>query len=250
MSKLIDMTNWIMKEHGVPDSRLMVIKRVENNSRGQARWLCKCECGNEIIVEGRDLRNGHTKSCGCLQKERASEASFVDIKNKKFGKLTALYPLQEERGHDKVVIWHCICECGNEINVPGTYLRNGNTQSCGCLGSSRGENKIQELLKNNHFIFEKQKRFENCKDKSFLPFDFYVNNKYIIEYDGKQHFYYSTGWSTEEKFKETQKHDKIKNQYCFDNNIPIIRIPYTHYNDLCLEDLMLETSQFLLKQEE
>lgn len=251
MSKLIDMTGWIMSEHGVPDSRLTVIDRGENDFQGHARWNCKCECGNECYnIDGRDLRTGHTKSCGCLQKERTSEASFVDITGKKFGKLTALYSLQEGRGHDKVVIWHCRCECGNEIDVLGTCLRNNNTKSCGCLGRSAGEFKIRELLKSNSFIFEEQKIFKDCKDKRVLPFDFYINNKYLIEFDGKQHYYFSTGWSTEEKFFETQKHDKIKNQYCFKHHIPIIRIPYWHYDDLCIEDLMLETSQFLLKQEE
>lgn len=251
MGRFINMTGWIMKEHGVPDSRLTVIKIGENSHSGHIRWHCKCECGNECHnIDGRDLRNGHTKSCGCLQKERTSEASFKDIAGKRFGKLIALYPLQEGRGHDKMVIWHCKCDCGNECDVIGTYLRTNGTKSCGCLGHSTGEWKIQKLLEDNSFIFEKEKKFEDCKDKQALRFDFYVNNKYIIEYDGKQHFCYSTGWSTEAKFFETQKHDKMKNQYCFNNNIPIIRIPYWHYDNLCLEDLMPETSHFLLKYEE
>ena len=82
-----------------------------------------------------------------------------------------------------------------------------------------------------------------------LPFDFYVNNEYIIEYDGEQHFRFSgKGRNDEEHFNKTKEHDEIKNQYCFDNNIPIIRIPYTHYDNLYLEDLMPETSKFLIKK--
>jgi hypothetical protein len=52
---------------------------------------------------------------------------------------------------------------------------------------------------------------------------------------------------TEEKFKYTQEHDSFKNQWCKDNNIPLIRIPYTHLKDLCLEDLLLETSKYIVQ---
>ena len=76
MGKFIDMTGWVMSEHGVPDSRLTVIKRVENyvspkTGYQSARFLCECSCveHNQIIAVGSDIRNGHTKSCGCLDRE-------------------------------------------------------------------------------------------------------------------------------------------------------------------------------------
>lgn len=78
-------------------------------------------------------------------------------------------------------------------------------------------------------------------------FDFYVNEKYIIEYDGETHYQYNLhGWHNEEQLKAQQERDIIKNQWCKDNNIPLIRIPYTHLKDLKLEDLLLETSQFII----
>ena len=61
MSKLIDIT-------GKKFNSLLVIKRVENEEKGRARWLCKCDCGNETIVRGSNLKNGAVKSCGCLRK--------------------------------------------------------------------------------------------------------------------------------------------------------------------------------------
>lgn len=64
MGKLIDLTG---QEFG----RLAVVERVANNKRKEAMWLCRCECGNEVIVRGTSLRDGNTKSCGCLQKEAA-----------------------------------------------------------------------------------------------------------------------------------------------------------------------------------
>ena len=74
-----DLTGWIMSEHGVADSRLIVIKQAEDyvgsNGKRKARYLCKCNCGSNksILACASDIKNGHTLSCGCLQKERASK---------------------------------------------------------------------------------------------------------------------------------------------------------------------------------
>lgn len=67
MSKLIDLT-------GQKFGRLTVIERANNSKDGRTRWKCVCECGSgkEVVVTGVDLRNGHSKSCGCIQKEIAS----------------------------------------------------------------------------------------------------------------------------------------------------------------------------------
>ena len=61
MTRMIDMTGLIC-------GRLTVIKRIPSDGNS-ARWLCQCECGNEIVVKGYDLRRGHTKSCGCYHTE-------------------------------------------------------------------------------------------------------------------------------------------------------------------------------------
>lgn len=53
---------------------LTVISRVPNDKHGRAKWLCKCDCGNETVVQGNHLREGQTKSCGCLRAELVSKA--------------------------------------------------------------------------------------------------------------------------------------------------------------------------------
>lgn len=60
-----------MSEHGVPNSRLTVIQRINNDKNKGTKWLCRCSCKehNEVIVEGAQLRNGNTLSCGCIHKE-------------------------------------------------------------------------------------------------------------------------------------------------------------------------------------
>lgn len=66
MGKVIDLT-------GQKFNRLTVLERAENSKCGKARWLCRCECGNEVIVLGSSLTSGHTKSCGCLSREKFLE---------------------------------------------------------------------------------------------------------------------------------------------------------------------------------
>ena len=70
MDKFIDMTGWVMREHGVPDSRLAVICRAENRKNGTVRWQCQCSCGSTVVADGTKLRSGKIKSCGCYSKER------------------------------------------------------------------------------------------------------------------------------------------------------------------------------------
>jgi hypothetical protein len=56
--------------------KLTVIKETkERNKEGRICWTCQCECGNAVDVDGKSLRNGNTKSCGCLQKERTSQSN-------------------------------------------------------------------------------------------------------------------------------------------------------------------------------
>ena len=70
-------------------------------------------------------------------------------------------------------------------------------------------------------------------------FDFYVDNKYLIEFDGFQHFDPISEWYRPE-------YDKYKDQWCKDNNIPLIRIPYTKLDTLTIEDIKLETSEYVI----
>ena len=100
------------------------------------------------------------------------------------------------------------------------------------------------MLSKNNLSFIYQYRFSDLKTKEF---DFYINNEYIIEYDGQQHFDIVANWGDKEKFIRTRLSDKEKNQYCFNNNIPLIRIPYNA--EYTIEDLKLETTRFLLTPE-
>jgi hypothetical protein len=78
--------------------------------------------------------------------------------------------------------WECLCKCGKIVIVSGHHLRTGGTKSCGCSKTSFGEQNITEYLKTNNISFISQKQFEDIKS---LKFDFFIENKYLIEFDGK-----------------------------------------------------------------
>ena len=210
-------------------------------------WKCKCICGNEIVVRGNNLTYGDTKNCGCKNAKRMKTVNYKNLCGKVFGELKVIEET-DKRSPNGNVVWKCICACGKEALVDSGSLQSGNTKSCGCL-QSQGELKIRKILEDNNIPFQQQYSFDDCRDKNPLPFDFYVDNKYLIEYDGIHHFFATNGWNTIDRVKATQIHDKIKNKYCLKNNIPLIRIPYTHYGNICLNDLSLSTSNFLISSE-
>ena len=107
-----------------------------------------------------------------------------------------------------------------------------------CKVKSKGEIKIRMWLDNNNIQYENQKRFDDCRNKNPLPFDFYISSiNTIIEYDGRQHFITKpTKCWTKEALESIKKHDLIKNNYCANNNINIIRIKYTNFRSI--EDIL------------
>ena len=192
-------------------------------------WKCRCSCGKICYVNTNNLKI--QKSCG-----HNKGIQYKDISNQRFGKLIAIKPTSE-RKHG-CVVWECQCDCGNICYKTSSTLIGGGAQSCGCL-KSKGEELISKILRKANIPFEQQYNFDR---KIPYFFDFYINNKYLIEYDGIQHFE-QTGW---DKLEDIQQRDLIKNNWCKENNIPLIRIPYTHLNNLVLEDLLLETSSFIV----
>ena len=201
--------------------KLTVIKLAEKNPNLTNRckyYLCQCECGNTVIVQGSALRQGHSTSCGCARKG----TSIKDLTNQKFGKLTVLYKTDKRK--DGSVIWHCKCECGNECDVNGNYLRNGDVKSCGCLKSWK-EIEIESFLKKNKIEYKKEYTFFDLRGKrNPLRFDFAIFNNGIlyclIEYQGQQHYVKDNNWHTE----ELTLYDKMKKEYCIKNNIQLYEL--------------------------
>ena len=227
-------------------NRLLVIEKTAQRKASSVVWKCLCDCGNFCFVTSCDLRLGRVKSCGCLKKEtdRAAKGNVKDLLGQQFGRLKVIArDGSDKRGEAK---WLCQCSCGsNPISVLGSNLRSGHTQSCGCDRASHGEKAIIDLLVKNQIPFIKEYKFN---DLPKLRFDFYITDKqYLIEYDGETHYQYNLhGWHDEGQYLAQQDRDTIKNQYCKERHIPLIRVPYWHLSKLTIEDLQLETSQFIV----
>lgn len=235
--------------------KLIVIKQdVSKNHRVYQQ--CQCDCGNIVSVSGTALRLGQTTSCGCNQRNHIRQLGYnkkLDLTNQKFNLLTPLEPT-DKRTHDgHSVVQKCKCDCGNICYVGATYIKNGNIKSCGCL-HSKGEQKITSLLLNNNIKYEKEKIFKDCIFESGFPakFDFYLPEyNCLIEYDGEQHYRCTNnGQDNNNYFKKLQKRDAIKNQYCKQNNIILIRFPYTDYENMKIEDLLPKTSKYIINKGE
>ena len=225
-----------------------VLYRTISNNPKHTNWKCKCnKCGNEYIIRADTLLK--SKAFGCVH--CAGKNNIKDLTGKIFEDLLVLEATNERK--NGVVVWKC-----QNINTKEIiYLRTDVLQShkagqhskrnINLLSMSKGEIIIFLTLKNNNINFECQKTFNNLKydiTNGIPRFDFWVENKYIIECDGEQH-YTNVDFFNNSTLSIVDK-DIIKNQWCKDNNIPLIRIPYWHLQDLCIEDLLLETSKFII----
>ena len=231
-------------------NKLTVIRRAteEEWPRGSgrhAKWLCKCECGNLTFVQSSELKNGKTKSCGCIAKESAAKLAyklgkehFQDLTGKKFGKLTVI---KQGPYYQKQIQWECKCDCGATTLVRAYYLLNGHTTSCGCNRhwgngqTSKGEEKIISLLKEANIPFEREKTLPDMKKHgNHLRFDFYLPDKKIaLEFNGAAHYQQIDFFhKNKQEFQKRQEYDRYKIGYCLSHGITIYCIPYWELDNL------------------
>ena len=106
---------------------------------------------------------------------------------------------------------------------------------------------MDKILREKKINFKREYKFDDCRDKMPLPFDFAIFNDEeelvgLIELNGQQH-YTEGGWNTKEHLLYVQKHDKIKHRFCEKNKIPFLVIPYQYYDYDKLEKFLI-TSDF------
>lgn len=235
--------------------RLTVVERAPNrvSKSGKTRsimWLCRCDCGVEKAFAARALKTGMTRSCGCLQKERVSDALTLDLVGQRFAHVTVLnrngswrpkcYGEDKRRGGVRAV-WHCRCDCGTEFDAVGESLRNGDVTSCGCSHTSKYESCVAQYFDENGLQYEREKTFQDLSGcgGGFLRFDFYVTlgsgENVLIECQGEQH-YRSTKWfGGDEYLRRLRVHDKMKRTFAEKNGIRLIEVPFklVTYDKIC-----------------
>lgn len=128
--------------------------------------------------------------------------------------------------------------CGTTYETSfSDYVSNMQIRCYACSNKeSKGEFAIRCVLNKYNILFSKGKTYDDCRDVRCLPFDFYVPEyNLLIEFDGQQHFGQYNNFGDYETVK---KHDEIKNKYCKDNNINLLRIPYWDFNKI--EEILLK----------
>lgn len=162
------------------------IKMVGDYTKAHVNTEFECPyCGNIFVTSPIKIWTGHTQSCGCYQKIRAAEGQRIDIAGRKFGKLTAIYRLDEMwKG---CYLWYCICDCGKTKNVSSNYLMAKRVLSCGnCKNFRNGKQTSSMALLLHKMIGRGIHNFKTKIDgeSAWVDIAFSSNNKKIcVEYD-------------------------------------------------------------------
>lgn len=210
-------------------NRLTVLEMLYQESPIKVR--CRCDCGNEITVLKVDVLSGHTQSCGCFQAERASESNYKDLTGyiSEYGVKAIIPKYQNDHG---VWIWEFECPlCGHYFNALPANVKSNEIVCCGCASASTGELIVKHILDEQGITYKTQYTFADCKWKNVLRFDFAIFSDNedllaLLEYDGQQHYESIEYFGGEEAFEKTQIRDEIKNNYCKEHNIKLVRLKY------------------------
>lgn len=243
---------------------LTICDRAPNkeNSR-KARVICKCKCGNYTIINAQGFYDGTTKSCGCYSQQLHSElcrelgkkSKTKDYSNKD-NSYYSFIERTDKKDSNNSFYWIVECKnCGKRYKaVPSQLIsetRRRGANPCDCWKNiSKGVLKIKHILEKSGVSFIQEKTFDDCLSPkgNKLRFDFFLPDyNYLIEYDGEQHFKPTTfgdlKQSGEERLQLNQLYDNIKNDYCKQKNITLIRIPYSKYANLKLQDLIPQENE-------
>jgi hypothetical protein len=203
-------------------------------------------CDYEWETYPQNFTTGQSKCPSCSKRIKYTTESFgkyvSEATNGEYALISGYSNMKK-----KVSIKHLLCGC--EWQVFPRDFKNRSTRCPNCK-SSKGEKKLFDFLTQNNIVFEQQHTNENCKSAYLLRFDFAIFNKdnelvCLLEYDGQHHFkptdFAGRGkeWA-DNQLKEIKEKDKIKNIYCRDNSISLIRIPYWKFEeiDLILNNLL------------
>jgi len=128
-------------EPGLKLGMLTVVEEAEQGSLGSKQWLCKCDCGNHVVLKDNILRKEYINNCGCSSK-------FEDLSGQKYGLLTALERVNPVLPNGRPQ-WLCRCDCGVEKVFSIDYLKDKRVkiQNCGHLRAPKPKPEIEPGMK-------------------------------------------------------------------------------------------------------
>lgn len=154
--------------------------------------------------------------------------TIEDLKND--GRIQGVEILGEYVRNDVKIKCKCL-KCNRIIYITPNHLKRG--EGCRYCKLSKGEKKIEKYLIDNNIKYFTQYKFDDCRMINPLRFDFYLPDYNIcIEYNGKQHYKSVKHFGGTENFERQQQRDNVKRVYCQNNNIKLVEIPYTEFNNI------------------
>lgn len=184
-----------------------------------------CECGNIFYTSWTEFKNSCKRTCNkCSNTQKLTYGEVKEfIENNTSCRLISK---DYNSVHQNIQIR---CSCGNIFETTFRSFRDRYTRACReCRKlKSNLELQVENILNELNLKYKEQYTFENCVNKKKLPFDYYIEEfNLLIEVDGEQHYSQYRFEDNELKFADRIYNDAIKNSYCEDNNIPLLRIPY------------------------
>jgi hypothetical protein len=160
---------------------------------------------------------------------KKTTTQFIEESIKIHGEFRYLYDkVIYNNDRERVII---TCPIHGDFNQrPNQHIRGVGCPSC---NESKGEKEISKFLDKYNIRYTRQHKFSDCKNIFQLPFDFYITSiRTCIEFDGEQHFTPLSFFGGQEALEKLKINDKIKNDYCEDNYINLIRIRYDQFEDI------------------
>lgn len=189
-------------------------------------------CKKKLTIEPANFLAGHR--CSYCANKYQDDLIFRERVKNMYG--TEYKVLSTYDGSSKPI--HIQHKCGFDWWPVANNFIQGRSHCPKCQ-ESQGEREVSQILDKLHVKYIQQYIFEGCRYKRALPFDFYLPDyNLIIEYDGRQHFAKNEFFNPHDPFEERQLKDHIKNEYCKNNGINLLRIPYNHTKTL--EDIIIK----------
>lgn len=248
--------------------KLTVIEKDSSSPPRHPYYLCKCSCNNPTLVRIRldKLKSYVCPSCGCYTKgenwwKKDNEDDILYSSKvihhyigEKIGDWVIIERVKKPDWEKRTGSWWKLkCTiCGEEKILKGIRITEQRVGKCSKIIGTKGEIKISKLLSEiENITYKKEYKFDDLIGENNIPlrFDFAIFEnsklKYLIEYNGIQHYKEVEYFGGEEGYKKRLYRDNKKKEYCRNNKIPLIIIPYTHYDNILKEDIILETSKFV-----
>lgn len=206
-----------------------------NYKNSYTRMVCEDSEGYRVKISLTSLGKVKTYnrfSTTCNKENFIYNVNLYSKKNNLPSKVINYFP-SKTKNHINV---ECLCDCGNIFICDfNNWRRLSKTRCNKCTSHMSNIEYLTKLwLENNNIKYISQFRFDDCRDKRPLPFDFYIPSMNVcIEVDGHQHFYKNCAEhfnkNNTEYIEIIKKHDEIKNEYCKNNNIDLIRLKYSDF---------------------